>query len=385
MKQIDYKDIVYKSIITLSALLIALFLGGLIFVAVGANPLKAYYVMFTEPLNNLYGLTEMLIRSAPLMLVALGIAVSFRSGILNIGGEGQILMGAICGTAFGLYFPHLPRIILIPAVFLVSFLGGAIWAGIAGYLKAYLEVNEILSTVMLNYIAIQIFTFLIRGPLIDKKEIINGTGVPQTALLDKNVWLHQLIKGTRLHTGIFIAIIIAICIYFFLWKTTTGYKFRAVGAQAKAANYAGINVKRYLMLAIVISGGLSGMAGAMEVIGVHHKAMDGISSGYGFSGIVVALFGGLHPLGIIPASVLFGLLILGADMMQRAVQVPSAIVLAIQGLIILAIVSTRIFFVNRKIKSKIMDVIFFRKDKKEETEKTEETELKTKEVIIDDN
>lgn len=375
MKKIDYKEFVYKAFIIFSSLLIALFLGGIIFVIAGANPIEAYIVMFTEPLNNLYGISEMLMRSAPLMLVALGIAISFRSGILNIGGEGQILMGAISGTAFALYFSELPRIILIPSVFIAGFIGGAIWAGIAGYLKAYLEVNEILSTVMLNYIAIQIFTFLIRGPLIDKKEIINGTGVPQTALLDKSVWLHQLIKGTRLHTGIFIAVIIAIVVYLFLWKTTIGYKFRTVGAEAKAAKYAGMNVKKYLMLAIVISGGLSGMAGTMEVIGVHHRAMDGISAGYGFSGIVVALFGGLHPLGIIPASVLFGLLILGADMMQRAVDVPSAIVLAIQGLIILSIVSTRIFFVNKRIKDRIMKILFPLKRNKQELE------LSPKEVV----
>lgn len=375
MRKFDYKEMIYKVLIVFSSLLIALFVGGMIFVIAGANPIKAYFVMFTEPLNNLYGITEMLMRSAPLMLVALGIAISFRSGILNIGGEGQILMGAISAVAFALKFPQLPRMVLIPSVFIVGFIGGAIWAGIAGYLKAYLEVNEILSTVMLNYIAAQIFTYLIRGPLIDQKEIANGTGVPQTALLDKNVWLNQLIKGTRLHTGIFIAIIIAIVVYLFLWKTTIGYKFRAVGAEAKAAKYAGMNVKKYLMLAIVISGGFSGMAGTMEVIGVHHRALDGISAGYGFSGIVVALFGGLHPLGIIPASVLFGLLILGADMMQRAVEVPSAIVLAIQGLVILAIVSTRIFFVNKRIKGEIMGLIFSNKKIKKVPE------LSPKEVI----
>jgi simple sugar transport system permease protein len=379
IKNKHYIDTCYKLGIVVTAIFIALFLGGILFLMAGANPFEAYAVMFTKPLGNKFGITEMLVRAAPLMFVGVGISVAFRSGILNIGGEGQIMMGAAAGIAFTLIFKDLPRSVLIPSAFIASFIGGALWAGIAGYMKAYLQVNEILSTVMLNYIAAQIYVFLIRGPLIDPKEIASGTGIAQTELLTKTAWLGKLIKGTRLHTGIIIAIVLSVLIYIMLWKTTLGYKLRAVGAEAKAANYAGMNVKLYLVMAIMISGGFCGMAGAVEALGVHHRGLEGLSAGYGFSGIVVALFGGLNPLGIIPASALFGLLILGADMMQRAVEVPSAIVLAIQGLIILAIVSTRIFLTDKKIKEKILKKIFFqKKDKIENNTKTDT--LETEEV-----
>lgn len=344
-------------VIVIAALMAALLIGALLFLISKGNPFSAYWVMFTRPFSSLFGVTEILVRAAPLMLVGLGIAIAFRSGILNIGGEGQILIGAIAGAAVALAFPDIPKIILLPMVFMASFLGGALWGGIAGWMRAYLNVNEILSTVMLNYIAIQVYMFLIRGPLIDPKEVSYGTGVPQTAVFSKNAWLTRLIPGTRLHTGIIIAIVLAIVVYILLWKTTIGYRMRAVGIEPKAARTAGINVKAYLLLAMLLSGGFAGMAGAVEITGIHHRALESISAGYGFSGIVVALFGGLHPLGIIPSSIVFGLLIIGSDMMQRAVNVPASIILSIQGLIILAIVSSQIFLVNPKFKEKILKIL----------------------------
>ncbi|MEA1911652.1 MAG: ABC transporter permease [Spirochaetota bacterium] len=351
------QDRILNLFIVVVALFIALLIGALIFLIAKGNPFKAYGVMFTRPFSSIFGITEILVRAAPLMFVGLGIAIAFRSGILNIGAEGQILIGAITGAAVALAFPDLPKFILIPMIFLASFIGGAIWGGIAGWMRAYLNVNEILSTVMLNYVAIQVYMFLIRGPLIDPKEVSYGTGVPQTAVFSKTAWLTRLIPGTRLHTGIIIAVILAIAVYILLWKTTVGYRMRAVGVEPKAARSAGMNVKGYLFLAMLLSGGFAGMAGAIEITGVHHRALESISAGYGFSGIVVALFGGLHPLGIIPSSIVFGLLIIGSDMMQRAVDVPASIILSIQGLIIMAIVSSQTFIVNPKFKEKILKII----------------------------
>lgn len=351
------QDRILNLFIVVAALFIALFIGALIFLIAKANPFKAYAVMFTRPFSSIFGITEILVRAAPLMFVGLGIAIAFRSGILNIGAEGQILIGAIAGAAVALAFPDFPKIILIPMIFMASFIGGAIWGGIAGWMRAYLNVNEILSTVMLNYVAIQVYMFLIRGPLIDPKELSYGTGVPQTAVFSKTAWLTRLIQGTRLHTGIIIAVILAIAVYILLWKTTIGYRMRAVGVEPKAARSAGMNVKAYLLLAMLLSGGFAGMAGAIEITGVHHRALESISAGYGFSGIVVALFGGLHPLGIIPSSIVFGLLIIGSDMMQRAVNVPASIILSIQGLIIMAIVSSQTLIVNPKFKQKILNGI----------------------------
>lgn len=350
------QEFLLNTFIVMTALFAALLIGALLFLIAKANPIKAYSVMFLEPLSGKFGITELLVRAAPLMLVGLGISIAFRSGILNIGGEGQILMGAILGTAVALALPDVPGPLIFPLVFMASFIGGALWGGIAGWMRAYLNVNEILSTVMLNYIAMQVYLFLIRGPMIDPKEVAYGTGVPQTAMISKHVWLAKIVPASRLHSGLIFAIVIAVAVYLFLWKTTIGYRMRAVGAEVKAATYAGMNVKRYLLLAMVLSGGFAGLAGIIEVCGVHHRALESISAGYGFSGIVVALFGGLHPLGVIPASALFGLLIVGADMMQRAVDVPASIILAIQGLIIMAIVSSRIFLINPKMKEKLLNL-----------------------------
>jgi len=361
MKKVFTRELALKVAIILGALLIALLCGAILFLLAGANPLQAYAVMFTRPLKGIFGLTEILVRATPLMIVALGIAISFRSGILNIGGEGQILIGAIIGAAVALNLPTMPKYLHLTLIFAASFLGGALWGGIAGWMRAYFSVNEILSTVMLNYIAIQIYTFLIRGPMIDPQEIKYGTGVPQTASLPRTLWLRKLIPGARLHTGIILAVILAVLVYVFLWKTPIGYRMRAVGAEAKASRYAGINVPKYLFLAMFLAGGLAGLAGAVEVCGVHHRGLESISAGYGFSGIVVALFGGLHPLGIIPASMLFGLLIIGADMMQRSVEVPAAIIMSIQGLIILAIVGSQVFLTQEQMRAKLVKILSFGK------------------------
>ncbi len=333
----------YRLLILALAVIGALLVGALLLIVAGANPLTAYRAMLIGPFSSRYGLTETLVKTTPLLLVALGIIIAFRSGILNIGAEGQMMIGALCGTAFALAFPNLHAIILLPGTILVSFLGGAIWGGIPGWLKAKLNVNEILSTIMLNSIAWQLMIYFLRGPMIDPKERSYGTGVPQTQQLPHQVWLGRLLPRTRLHWGIIIAIGLAVLVYIFLWRTSLGYKMRAVGAQKEAARYAGMPVERLLVLAMALSGGFAGMAGMIEVLGIHHRLMDGISAGYGFSGIVAALFGQLHPLGAIPASFLFGALMLGADMMQRAVAIPAAIVFTIQGLVVLFVVGTDIF------------------------------------------
>jgi len=177
--------------------------------------------------------------------------------------------------------------------------------------------------------------------MIDPAELTLGSGTPQSMRLEKSVWLDRLIKGTRLHTGLFLVIALAILIYILLWKTSFGYKLRAAGASSKAARYGGIKVAFFVTISMVISGAFAGIAGSVEVLGVHHRAIEGITSGYGFSGLVVALFGGLHPAGIIPASFFFGLLLVGADMTQRMVGVPANMVQVLEGIIILVIVAAQ--------------------------------------------
>jgi simple sugar transport system permease protein len=320
--------------------------AALVLAAIGAKPLATYAVLFTGPLGDLFGVTEILVRAVPLTLIALGIAISFRSGILNIGAEGQIMMGVLASAAVALGFPGLPRPVLLPLCLAAGAAAGAFWAGIAGVLRARLQVNEILSTVMLNYIAAQVYTFLLRGPLIDPAELMTGSGTPQSMRLVRAAWLDRLVPGTRLHSGLLLALVLAALVWLLLWRTTLGYRMRAAGAGAKAARYAGIPVERSLVLAMLFAGGFAGLAGAVEVSGVHHRAIEGISSGYGFAGIVVALFGGLHPAGIVPAAVFFGLLLVGADMTQRSAGVPANMILVLQGVTILAIVSAKAYLDN---------------------------------------
>jgi simple sugar transport system permease protein len=336
----------YRIAVIALAALAAMTLGAVILAAIGADIGRVYLVILTEPLKNISLVCEVLIRAIPLIIIALGISTAYRSGIINIGAEGQMAMGIISAAAVSLALPDLPKPLLLPLVLLAGCAGGAVWGFIPGILRAKLEVSELLSTVMLNYIAAQFYTFCLRGPMLDPAEMTTGSGTPQTMRLTRNIWLDRFVPGARLHTGLFIALVLALAVYLLLWKTPFGYRLRAAGAQERAARYGGINVSACLVVSIALSGALAGLAGAVEIAGVHRRAIEGITSGYGFSGIVVALFGGLHPAGIIPAAFFFGLLIVGADMTQRMVGVPANMVQVLQGIIILVIVAARMVLAN---------------------------------------
>ena len=223
-----------------------------------------------------------------------------------------------------------------------GFLVGALWGAVPGFLKARFEVNEILSTVMMNSIATQLLIFLLSGPMLDPAQLKAGTRIAQSAQLPDGSWLPRLAPPSQLHAGLFIGLAAAVIVYVMLWRTTLGYRIRAVGINRDAARYAGISVPRYLTLAFILSGGLAGLAGAVEVTGVTHRMVEGFAVGYGFSGIVVALFGRLHPVGAIPSAFLFGALLVGAEKMQRTVQVPSATVVALEGLVVIFVVSSEL-------------------------------------------
>ncbi|WP_423223740.1 ABC transporter permease [Candidatus Amarolinea aalborgensis] len=336
------------------ATLLALAFGGILLLILGVNPLTAYGSLFRGAFGTVSGLTQTLSKATPLLLVGLGICIAFRGGVINIGGEGQIIIGAVAAAAVALAWPTLPGVILIPLTLGAGVLGGAVWGGIAGVLKARFGVNEILSTVMLNAIALQLMNYLLRGPMLDPAQIAAGTNIAQSATLPDQVWLLRLVPRTLLHVGLILAIILAVLVFIFLWRTTIGYRIRAVGLNSSAARYAGIPVRRYMALALILSGAFAGLAGAVEVTGVHHRMIEGLSGGYGFSGIVAALFGKLHPLGAIPASIIFGGLLVGADKMQRTVQVPSSLVVAINGLIVLFVVASD-FFVRRRARKRVAD------------------------------
>ena len=329
------------------AMLVALLVGILLLLLLGSDPVKAYSALIQGALGNISGITQTLTKATPLLLVGLGICIAFRGGVINIGGEGQIVVGALAATAFAVSFSELPGLILLPLTLLSAAAAGLVWGGIPGLLKARLGVNEILTTVMMNQIALRLMNFLLRGPLLDPEHVAAGTSIPQSAALPESIWLPRLVPRTLFHSGAILAVLLALAVYFLLWRTTIGYRIRAVGLNPHASRYAGIPVPKYVTLSLALSGMLCGLAGAVEVLGVHHRMLEGLSGGYGFSGIVAALFGKLHPLGAIPASALFGALLVGADKMQRAVQVPSALAIALQGLVVLFVVSSDLYVRRR--------------------------------------
>lgn len=258
-----------------------------------------------------------------------------------------MIVGALSATIIGLTFTSWPGWIVILIALIVGFLGGAVWGAIPGLLKAYFRVNEILSTVMMNAIAVQLMNFLLRGPMIDPSQASLASKIPQTARLLPAFHLPRLVP-TRLHLGVLIGVALAVVVYILLFHTTLGYRIRAVGHNPDAARYGGIRVRRQVVIALLLSGAFAGLAGAIQVYGLNYRMItDGSASGFtgsaGFNGIVAALFGQLHPLGTIPASFIFGAMLVGANSLQRAMQVPSAFITALNGLVVVFVVSSEIW------------------------------------------
>jgi len=315
------------------SVLISLLIGAILIAYQGVNPLVAYSHLIQGAMGNLGSFGETIVKTTPLIFTGLGVTFAYRCGVFNIGAEGQLVMGALGGTWFALTFSSLPRFLMLPLCLLSAFLFGAIWGGIPGYLKAKRGLNEIINTIMMNYVAIQFVSWAIKGPLREEGPY------PQTPMFSENAWLTRFIPRTRIHTGIIIAVVCAALVYYFLFHTVYGYRIRVVGSNRHAAEYAGINVNLNFVLAMMISGGLAGLAGACDILGIQHRLIDGFASGYGFDGIAVALVSQLNPFGVILTSFLFGALRTGANTMQRAVGIPTSIVDIIQGLIIFFVVA----------------------------------------------
>ena len=331
--------------VPLVAVLGAFAVGALMIWLLGASPVEGFSALLAGAFGGASELAETALKATPLLLVGTGICIAFRARVINVGGEGQILFGALFGTLAALGLGDVPRPILLPVVLVAGMVGGGVWGAIPGALKAYLGVNEILSTIMLNIVAVQVVTFLLRGPLIDPQQSAAGR-IPQTERLPPNADLPILLGGTRLHLGVVVAVAMAVLAWVFLWQSSLGYRVRAVGAGPDAARYAGIRVRSMTVLALTVSGALCGLAGAILVFGSegHRFVSDGSSTGFtgsaGFNGIVAALFGALHPLWTIPASFLFGGLLVGANAMQREIQIPSSLVVALNGIVVLFVVAS---------------------------------------------
>jgi ABC-type uncharacterized transport system permease subunit len=312
------------------ALFLAFFVAGIIIVFSGVNPLLAFQSMFNGAFGSVRSFAETLVKTTPMLLAALGLTISYRTGLVSIGAEGQIIIGGLFTVLVGIYLGFLPGFILIPLMMIAAMFGGGLWAAIPGYLKAKLGVSEVINTIMLNYIATYLVAYLLDVPLREPPGYF-----PQSAQIAKQAWLPYLLKGTRLHMGVIFAFVAAFIVYFILWRSPLGYQMRAVGFNQKAARNAGIKVEKNLVLALALSGAFAGLAGMVEIAGIHHRLLGGFSSEYGFDAMAVALLGKTHPVGVVIAALFFGALRVGANMMQRTVQVPASLVFVIQGLVIL--------------------------------------------------
>jgi simple sugar transport system permease protein len=316
----------------IAAILSGLIIGAVLMQAIGVNPLDAYSALWEGVAGGKYQLGIVLVKATPLIITGLGLALAFRCGVFNIGGEGQIYMGALAGTWVGIQDWGLSQPVHVALALLAGFIAGGLWAAFAGFLRARYQVNEIISTILLNYIAIFLVSYFTHGPMRDNPGA--AASLPHTPEVLLTSRLPLIWEGTRLHAGIIVALIAAVVIYFIIFHTSFGFKARAVGFSAPAARYSGMRVVWVVVLAMMISGGLAGIAGTTEILGVQRRLRDLFSPGTGYTAIAIALVGKNHPVGVVLAGLLFGALEAGANNMEAVAGVPSTIVSVIQAVVI---------------------------------------------------
>lgn len=330
MKQTLHR--VFPIISPLLAIAAALLVGAGLILLAGVSPLKAYGVLFSESLANYYGFGNTLTKTAPLLLTSLGVLVALKAGQFNIGGEGQIYMGGLGSAIVGLYLHGLPPVLHVSLALLGGFLFGAGWGMIPGYLKAYRGVNEVITTLLLNYIAQNLVSYAVANPMKEP-----GAPTPFSPLIDPSAQLPIVLPQTQVHAGILLGLLATVILWVVFARSPFGYQIEAVGQNPIAARYGGISVERTILLVMALSGGLAGLAGAGEVLGLKYRLFENFSPGYGFDAIAIAFLSRGNLAGIVLVSLFFGALRGGANVMQRSAGVPVTVVYAIQGLTVLFI------------------------------------------------
>ncbi len=321
----------------------ALLVGALVMFLSGDNPLVAYWGLLKGAVGSLTALSQTIRKATPFILTGLSVAFAFKAGLFNIGASGQFLMGTIFSVAVGVNFEGLPMVIHLPLALLAGILGGALWGGIAGWLKVWKGTNEVITTIMLNYVASLFAGWTvyaggtsgqIPGPLSDP--VAAARAISQTRDVFESARLPQLFPQIldRVHWGIFLALLMAVLAWWVLWKTTLGFEIRTVGQNPHAAHYAGMRVGRTMALSMAIAGGLAGLAGAVETLGLNYKFAPEFTGGVGFEGITIALLGQTHPFGVVLSSFLLGGLNAGSAKMQFDSGVDRQIIQVVQALVL---------------------------------------------------
>jgi ABC-type uncharacterized transport system permease subunit len=311
------------------AIIIALLVGALVLWATGHSPIDAYSQLFTGAFGDSYGFGQTLAQATPIIFTSLAFLFAFKCGLFNIGAEGQLLIGGMAAALVGISLTNLPAYVHLPLALLAGAGGGALWGFIPAVLKAKLDAHEVITTMMLSYVALYVTSYLVNYPF-------KASGwVAQTPLIASAAELPRILPPTQLSGSIIIALIMVGITAFILKRTIVGYEVRAIGLNATAARSGGINIKKGMILALVISGMIAGLGGAGEILGVERRFIDGFSPGYGWDGLAVALIGGLNPFGVVLASILVGALRSGGLVMNRVTGVPIDVIYLVQSLVVL--------------------------------------------------
>jgi general nucleoside transport system permease protein len=342
--------------VPLFAAVLTLVIGFVIFGLVGQDPLRAMHAFFIEPLSNVNGWSELVLKASPLCLIALGLAVGYRANVWNIGAEGQMLLGGIVAGGIAIHLGDATGWWILPLMMVGGVIGGMAWAAIPALLRSRFNTNEILVSLMLTYVATQLLIYLVSGPWRDPE----GMNFPLSAMFGDGTLFPRLygdwgwtgLKGTRLNASVFLTVIAIPCIWLFMRKSFAGYRMNVGGLAPLAARYAGFSDKKAIWTSLLLSGGLAGLAGMGEVAGPIGQLQAGWSPGYGFTAIIVVFVGRLHPVGIVLASLLMALLYLGGEAVQTSMQLPQALAGVFQGLLLFCLLGADLF-VNYRLRRRV--------------------------------
>lgn len=327
-----------RVLVPVISMVFALIFGAFLFLFSGVNPLVAYAAMARGAFGDIHAVAETMVKAIPLMLTGLGVSIAFRMLFWNIGAEGQLAMGGLVATGVALYASEvLPPWSVLPVAILLGMVAGALWAAVPAALRAYLQVNETISTLMMNYIAILLVSHVYHGPWRDP----DGYGFPGTARFPEVAWLPRLYD--RAHLGLVFAIIAAAILWFLVQRTKWGFELRITGENPKAARYIGIHIPRLILAAMLVSGALCGLAGACEVTGVMRRLQQGLTVDYGYTAIIVAWMGQLNPWGVLLVAFLLAGLLVGGDQIQMAMGLPAAMGLVMQGALLFPMLGGALF------------------------------------------
>jgi simple sugar transport system permease protein len=337
--KLEQKERVSKKeelVITLSAIGIAFVLAGIFIASNGVNPFEALWKVFVSSLGSSYGISETLVKSIPLIFTGLAVGIALNSKLWNIGAEGQLFFGATLATAFIIYGPILSKPLELTVLVVLGAIGGAFWAAIPAVLKIKFKMNEVISTLLLNYVAINIADYFLFGPWKGKDNFPYTPEFPPEARFGR-------IGFGRVHAGLIIALVLVVLLYILIYHTKTGYKLRLTGSSLRAAKYAGVNINKTMFLVFLLSGALAGLAGVSQICGIEYKLHQHISTGYGYTGIIVAWLARTNPYIIVIFAIFLSILLKGADSLQIAMHLPASVGIVMQALILFAILGSELF------------------------------------------